>query len=54
MAYPPPRHGDLYNNLLPPFMEQIPQDREKARWVHFDIGPHNGEILILQDMRRSV
>ncbi|EAQ84581.1 predicted protein [Chaetomium globosum CBS 148.51] len=41
MAYPPPRHGDLYDGLLPPFMEEIPQDREKARWVHFDIDPHN-------------
>ncbi|KAH6842483.1 kinase-like domain-containing protein [Chaetomium sp. MPI-CAGE-AT-0009] len=41
MAYPPHRHGYLYNGLLPPYMEQIPEDEEKARWIHFDIDPHN-------------
>jgi hypothetical protein len=53
MAYPPLQHGDLYDNLLPPFMEQIPQDGEKARWVHFDIDPQNGKVDMLQDMRRN-
>ncbi|KAK3295083.1 uncharacterized protein B0H64DRAFT_344810, partial [Chaetomium fimeti] len=41
LAYPPPQHGNLYNGLLPPFMERIPENEEKARWVHFDIDPQN-------------
>jgi hypothetical protein len=45
MAYRPDDHPDLYADKRRPFREKIPRDAVKSRFVHFDIDPHNGELI---------